>query len=54
MEDILFNLVPNLKDATDDFKAAVLRRYKEFVMDLQINQLYLQNFLMFLKTWNKL
>lgn len=36
MEDILFNLVPNLKDATDDFKAAVLRRYKEFITYSQI------------------
>jgi len=29
MEDVLYNLIPNLKEATDDFKAAVFRRYNE-------------------------
>lgn len=36
MEDILFELIPNLETATDDYKAAVIRRYKEFIKYSQI------------------
>jgi len=36
MEDVLYDLIPNLKEATDDFKAAVFRRYNEYIKYSQI------------------
>lgn len=36
MEDILYDLIPNLKESNEDFRAAVFRRYREFMNYSQI------------------
>ena len=36
MEDILYELIPNLKDMTEDYQEAVCRKYREFMKYSQI------------------